>query len=95
MEKSCIVSVSRFAEKQLKRLPAHVKGSLQVWAKAVEAKGIAQVRKIRGYHDEPLRGNREGQRSVRLNRSYRVIYEESSTSNLTVIGIQEITKHVY
>jgi proteic killer suppression protein len=42
----------------------------------VEEQGIEEAREIPGYHDEPLRGEREGQRSVRLSRAYRAIYIE-------------------
>jgi proteic killer suppression protein len=95
VEKRCIVTLSRFAEKQLRRVPTHVKGDMQVWAAAVEARGIREVRKLPGYHDEPLKGDRKGQRSVRLTRSYRVIYEESEEREVTVIAVQEVTKHAY
>ena len=30
---------------------------------------------VPGYHDEPLKGHRAGQRSIRLSRAYRAIYE--------------------
>ena len=31
--------------------------------------------KANGYKDESLKGKRKGQRSIRLNKSYRLIYE--------------------
>ncbi|MCX6103790.1 MAG: hypothetical protein NT000_11115 [Proteobacteria bacterium] len=68
-----------------------------MWAETVEMEGIRTVRRLPGYHDEPLRGDREGQRqrSVRLSRAYRVIYEETAKEEITLIAIQEITKHGY
>lgn len=42
--------------KQLRRLPAHIIDALQAWADKVEVFGMAEVRKVKGYHDEPLRG---------------------------------------
>jgi len=54
-----------------------------------------QVRKLPGYHDEPLKGDRKGQRSVRLNRAYRAIYEESEDGQLTIITVLEVNKHDY
>ncbi len=68
MGNRCIVTISRFAEKQLKRIPTHIKGNPLVWAETVEGVGIWEARKLPGYHDEPLKGDRKGQRSVRLNR---------------------------
>jgi len=48
-----------------------------------------------GYHDEPLKGDRRGQRSVRLNRAYRVIYEENDQGDIVVILVLEVSKHGY
>ena len=36
----------------------------------------------KGFHDEPLRGQRHGQRSIRLNRAYRAIYVISSDGSI-------------
>jgi proteic killer suppression protein len=55
--------------------------------------GIWESRKIPGYHDEPLRGDRQGQRSVRLNRAYRVFYIEAD--NKIEILVIEVNKHEY
>jgi len=54
---------------------------------------LPKIRKIKGYHDEPLQGDRKGQRSVRLSRSYRAIYVQNKTKVL--ITIIEIHKHKY
>ena len=61
----------------------------------MEEEGILDVRKIKGYHDKPLKGDRKGQRSVRLNKAYRLIYEEDKKRNLVVILILEVNKHDY
>jgi proteic killer suppression protein len=87
------VVISRLAEKQLKRLPPHIKRALFYWSKIVREYGIAEIRKRPGYHDEPLVGNRFGQRSVRLNRSYRVIYIEQIDS--VKILVLEVSNHGY
>ncbi len=55
--------------------------------------GIHEVRKFKRYHDEPLKGNRVGQRSVRLNRAYRAIYVELE-SEIEILVI-EVNKHEY
>lgn len=47
--------------KQLKKIPAHIVRNLQRWTIQVETMGIDEVRKIPGYHDEPLFGYRKGQ----------------------------------
>jgi len=65
------------------------------WVKTVELDGIRATRALSGYHDEPLKGDRKGQRSVRLSKGYRVIYEETESGNLVLIGVQEVNKHEY
>ncbi len=47
------------------------------------------------FHDEPLQGNRRGQRSIRLNQAYRAIYLETSDGDLELVEIIEVTKHEY
>ncbi|MFH1223212.1 MAG: type II toxin-antitoxin system mRNA interferase toxin, RelE/StbE family [Pseudomonadota bacterium] len=64
---------------------------LFTWAAQVEEMGIEEVRKLRGYHDEPLKGDKQGYRSIRLNRSYRAIYSVRSE----IILIEEVNKHEY
>lgn len=83
------------AKKQIKRLPFHIKIKLLEWAKAVERDGIRNVRQIKGYHDEPLIGDRAGQRSIRLSKSYRAIYEEKGDGVINLIIIREVNKHDY
>lgn len=91
----CEVIITPFAEKQLLRMPIHIKEHVLYWAKSVESQGIISVRKLPGYHDEPLKGKRKGQRSIRLNRAYRLIYEEDDRWEVLVIGVMEVSKHDY
>jgi proteic killer suppression protein len=58
-------------QEALRKLPIHIVRNLQLWIFQVESLGISEVRKIPGYHDEPLTGNRKGQRSARLSKAYR------------------------
>lgn len=93
MELLTRVSVSKFAEKQIQKLPLHIYEALYFWIHSVEYKGLNEIRKLSGYHDEQLKGQRAGQRSVRLNRSYRVIYIELTKE--IEIQIIEVHKHDY
>lgn len=95
MERTSQVTLTKFAEKQLKRLPKNIIAAYFTWVRSVELEGIRKVRKLSGYHDEPLKGDRKGQRSVRLNKSYRVIYEELETDKVILVGVQEVSKHDY
>jgi proteic killer suppression protein len=61
----------------------------------LEKYGLLETRKIKGFHDEPLRGDRAGQRSVRLSRAYRAIYVEVDRDKYETIEIIEVNKHDY
>ena len=82
-------------KKILKKLPKHVVTKLLAWAKDVEKYGLPEVRKVPGYHDEPLRGKRSGQRSIRLSKAYRAIYTTSKDGIVTMVIIEEVNKHEY
>ncbi len=82
-------------KKTIKKLPMHVKRKLLEWAMAVELEGIKEIRKLKGYHDEPLRGKRKGQRSIRLSKSWRAIYEEKKDGKVNLIVVEEVNKHEY
>ncbi len=64
------VVLSGFAEKQLKTIPHQIKDALRYWTETVERFGIREVRKLSSHQDEALKGDRKGQRSIRLNRAY-------------------------
>lgn len=91
----CHISYSDIALKQKKKLPTQVNKKLLGWTELIGDQGIQKARQIPGYHDEPLKGRREGQRSIRLNRQWRLIYEETDTDRLLLIEIMEITPHEY
>lgn len=89
------VLLSKFAQKQFKKLPDHIKQSLRTWVAIIEEKGISTMRQIPGYHDEPLKGERQGERSSRLSKAYRVIYVETENRDLIIISVLEVNKHDY
>ncbi len=55
------VIVGKRAQKQLARMPTRIAVKLMAWVEAVTADGLEEVRKIPGYHDESLKGDRFGQ----------------------------------
>jgi proteic killer suppression protein len=95
MKKPAEVIFTKFVQKQFKRLPERVQKSMRFWSEVIENEGVETMRRVPGYHDEPLKGDRVGQRSSRLNRSYRVIYEESDTGEILIISVLEVNKHEY
>jgi len=88
------VEIAKQAEKQLRKLPVHTKVNLMIGVAAVELDGVEEVRKVPGYHDEPLKGNRAGQRSIRLSRAYRAIYEIKKDT-IEFVSVEEVSKHDY
>jgi proteic killer suppression protein len=88
------VELSALAKKQLKKLPVHIVVSLQNWVEDVEERGLEEVRKIPGYHDEALRGELRGLRSIRLSKAYRAYYRIIDDS-IRFVNVERIDKHEY
>ncbi|MCC7440525.1 MAG: hypothetical protein IT285_02765 [Bdellovibrionales bacterium] len=89
------VDLSKLARKQLKKMPRHIVENLAAWIDDVETRGLEEVRKIPGYHDEPLHGDRRGQRSIRLSRAYRAIYVTKRDGTLEFVSVEEVSNHAY
>lgn len=89
-----IVELSSLVKKQLKKLPIHIVVSFQNWAEDVEERGLEEVRKTPGYHDEPLRGELKGLRSIRLSRGYRAYYRIAD-GQVKFVNVERIDKHEY
>lgn len=89
------VVLSKLSIKQLKKLPRHIVENLASWVDDVENIGLLEVRKIPGYHDEPLHGDRRGQRSIRLSKAYRAIYILKEDNKIEFVSVEEVTKHDY
>jgi toxin HigB-1 len=75
-----------YCPSELKKLPVHLATKLHDWVEDVEDRGLEEVRKIKGYHDEPLHGQRKGERSIRLSRGYRAIYRNAKNAIYFVFG---------
>lgn len=88
------VEISKKAVKDLSKVPRPILDKLQSWIEAIELEGLREVRKLASFHDEPLKGKRKGQRSIRLNRSYRAIYTIQN-EKIKFVFIEEINKHDY
>ncbi|PWU20953.1 MAG: hypothetical protein C5B49_03435 [Bdellovibrio sp.] len=87
------VSRSKAFEKELGRVPDFIRKKVIFWIFLVESNGLAEVTKSPGFHDEPLKGERRGQRSVRMNRAYRLIYHV--IQDRVHIELLEVHKHAY
>jgi proteic killer suppression protein len=89
------VVISKIAEKDILKIPNYIQTKLRMWVNDVERLGLAEVQKISGYHDESLKGERKGQRSIRLNKAYRAIYRILDNGKIEFVHIEEVNKHDY
>lgn len=80
-------------EKQLDKVPDFIQKKVLFWIFLVESSVIWEMMKSPGFHDEPLKGDRKGQRSVRMNRAYLIIYY--IIQNRVHIEHLEVHKHDY
>jgi proteic killer suppression protein len=96
MDFNRVVIDKRIARK-FRKIPIHIIEKLETWVLMVERYGVLEVRKIKGYHDEPLSGERKGERSIRLSKSYRAFYIERDNGKieLSYIELIEVNKHEY
>jgi proteic killer suppression protein len=54
---------------------------------------LAQLKQFKGLNFEFLKGDRKGECSIRLNNQYRLIFEQKSDKEITVILVNELSKH--
>ena len=89
-----VVVLSAEAKKNLRSVPQHIAVKLQDWVEDVEDRGLEDVRKVPGYHDEPLKGAMKGFRSIRLSKAYRAYYRIVKGS-VEFVRVERVDKHVY
>jgi|GEM_PF-123662 len=83
----------RNAVRQLKSLPADVLKRYEKWKNIVEISDPTGLKEIKGFRDEPLRGEWKGHRSSRLNLQYRIIYKVKK--ELVLVQVVSVTPHDY
>ena len=64
----------RNIQRRVRKMPKDILKRYEKWKDIVEISGPAGLRLIRGFNDEPLRGDWKGHRSSRLGEQFRVIY---------------------
>ncbi|MDX2346715.1 MAG: type II toxin-antitoxin system mRNA interferase toxin, RelE/StbE family [Legionella sp.] len=89
------IVLTKKAQKDVLKVPSHIKTKLLLWVSSVELFGIQKMRTVPGYFDKALKGDRFGQRSIRLSRGYRAFYSVSREKNIELISIEEVNKHEY
>ncbi len=89
------VRLRQQASDDLEKIPRRLVKKFYTWVELIENNGVREARKTKSYHDEPLQGKRFGQRSIRLNRSYRAFYIEKKDGMIECLEVLEVNKHVY
>ena len=89
-----VVQITKNALKDLKRTPLYLQEKFRAWLVAVSHVGLEETRKRPGWHDEPLLGDRKGQRSIRLNK-WRAIYIIKSNGTIEFVEVTEVMPHEY
>jgi plasmid maintenance system killer protein len=75
------------------KLPPQVVKKYEIWKDLMFRHGPGKLREFPAFHDEKLRGDRQGQRSSRLSIQYRVIYEVQK--EIVTVRVIEISPHEY
>lgn len=83
----------RRISKTLGKLPKEVLERYEKWKDIVNLSGPDGLKLIRGFNDEPLKGDWKGCRSSRLNLQYRVIYRIEREKVFVVV--EKVTPHDY
>lgn len=89
-----VVVLSKSAKKQLMTVPDFIRDKLLAWISAIQKNGLETVRKVPGFHDEPLQGKLKDFRSVRLSRSYRAYYR-ILRDQVDIVFVEGVDKHGY
>lgn len=89
------VRMTKSAKKDLNAAPENIQRKFVTWTMNVAATGVEDVRKISGWHDEPLKGNLAGIRSIRLSALWRAFYIEKDDGSIKFIEVKEINPHKY
>lgn len=92
--KKVVVRISEQAVKELRKLPKEMRDAFWVFVNIVEKEGLREVSRSRGYGLENLTGKRMGQKSVRLNRAYRVIFIVVA-GEVQIVHVLTVNKHKY
>ena len=79
--------------RQLKGAPKEVLKRYEKWKDIVVLSGPAGLRRIKGFHDESLRGEWKGHRSSRPGLQFRVIYK--TLKDKVMIQVVNLSPHDY
>jgi proteic killer suppression protein len=90
-----VVVISTAARKDLRKCPSQIVRKFMLWVASVQTVGLEATRLTKGFHDEPLSGEWQGYRSIRLNRSYRAFCKIASDGSVELALVENVNKHKY
>ena len=79
--------------RRVRKMPKEVLKRYEKWKDIAHLSGPAGLRLIRGFNDEPLRGEWKGHRSSSLGEQYRVIFKVKNEQLLVMVI--DLTAHDY
>ena len=86
-----------YEHRRVARITARLLGDVlqryEKWKDIVRISGPEGLRLIRGFNDEPLRGEWKGHRSSRLSLQYHVIYKIDREN--VYVQVEKVTPHDY
>ena len=87
------IQEQRDITKLCRKMPDGVVKKYELWKDIVFRHGPDKLKEFPGFHDEKLKGERQGQRASRLSLQYRVIY--TVARDIVTVFVMEITPHKY
>ena len=81
-------------EKELLKTPKALVIKFQKWVDDIEKYGLEEVRKVRGWHDHALKGDRAEQRAIYLNKQWRAVYVIEG-AGVKIVRVIEVHPHAY
>jgi proteic killer suppression protein len=88
---------NKVTDKEFRSNPTLIKQYVKTINKLKSVNKIEELFKFAGLNYEKLKGNRNGQSSVRVNKQYRIIFEEIKNERapfeVVLLGIEELSKH--
>lgn len=90
-----LIIISTRAKKDVRRIPRNVAVKFQAWLTVVRESGLKSAQQMSTFRDHALVGDRKGQRSVYLSRSWRLVYRTYPEKQVTVVEVLEVMNHEY
>lgn len=89
------VTLTKLALALVKKAPKQAARKLQRWVESVKLVGLLETREVPGYDDHALKGDRKGQRAIRLTKQWRAVYTVQKDGSVQFARVEEVHPHKY